>query len=133
MAIIKNFLILCGVLFLASCGGKGQTIFFWQKEGVGPVWFAKEHNECLAKADYWPWQMPAWPPGSNRLPELRFDNNADNGIWANFVPYTGAQPVYVNSLVNDATMSPSSYESCMEEKGYIQRQPSIVRRQVLPE
>lgn len=119
--------------FLAGCGYKGQSIFYWEKADVGPVWFAKEHNECLAEADWWPWQAPAWPPGSARLPELRFDNDADNGIWANFVPYVGAQPVYVNSLVNDATMSPSRYERCMEKKGYIQRQPKIVHRQVLPE
>lgn len=119
--------------FLAGCGYKGQSIFYWEKADVGPVWFAKEHNECLAEADWWPWQAPAWPPGSARLPELRFDNDADNGIWANFVPYVGAQPVYVNSLVNDATMSPSRYERCMEKKGYIQRQPKEVRRQVLPE
>ncbi len=118
---------------LTGCYGGGQSIFYWQKEGVGPTWFAKDHNECLAGADWWPWSMPAWPPGTNKLPELRFDNNADNGIWANYVPYPGAQPVYVNSLANDATMSPSSYRRCMEKKGYVQRQPMVKRRQVLPE
>ncbi len=130
---INKLLMLLSLAVLAGCGYKGQTIFYWEKADVGPTWFAKEHNECLAKADYWPWQAPAWPPGTARMPELRFDNDADNGIWANFVPYPGAQPVYVNSLVNDATMSASSYESCMEKKGYVQRQPKVVRRQVLPE
>lgn len=118
---------------LTGCGGGGQSIFFWQKEGVGPTWFAKEHSECLAQADWWPWSMPAWPPMTEKLPELRFDNNASNGIWANFIPYPGAQPVYVNSLANDSTMSASSYRRCMEKKGYVQRQPMIKRRQVLPE
>ena len=130
---IHKVLMLLSLVLLAGCGGDGQTIFYWQKEGVGPTWFAKEHNECLAESDFWPWQMPAWPPGTDKLPELRFDNDADNGIWANFVPYAGAQPVFVNSLVNDGTMSPDVYEDCMEEKGYTQRQPKIVRRQVLPE
>ena len=130
---LKHLFLFSFLFVLAGCGYKGQTIFFWEKSDVGPIWFAKDHNECLAAADWWPWQMPAWPPGSNRLPELRFDNNADNGIWANFVPYPGAQPVYVNSLVNDSTMSPSTYESCMEDKGYTQRQPKIVCKQVLPE
>lgn len=130
---LNKVLMLLSLAFLAGCGGKGQTIFYWEKSDVGPTWFAKEHNECLAEADFWPWRTPAWPPGTNRLPELRFDNDADNGIWANFVPYPGAQPVYVNSLVNDGTMSPSTYERCMEKKGYTQRQPKVVRRQVLPE
>ena len=129
---IRAFLIV-SLLFLASCGGNGQTIFYWRKDGVGPQWFAKEHNECLAEADYWPWTWPAWPPGTEPVKELRFDNDSDNGIWANFVPYDGAQPVYVNSLVNDSTMSPSTYRRCMLNKGYIERQPSVVRRQVLPE
>ena len=130
---INQLFMFLALAFLAGCGYKGQSIFYWEKSDVGPVWFAKEHNECLAEADWWPWQAPAWPPGTARMPELRFDNNADNGIWANFVPYTGAQPVYVNSLVNDGTMSPGRYESCMEKKGYVQRQPKVVRRQVLPE
>ena len=129
----KQLFLFSSLLVLTACGYKGQTIFFWEKPDVGPVWFAKEHNECLASADWWPWQAPTWPLGSARQPELRFDNDSDNGIWANFVPYPGAQPVYVNSLVNDSTMSPSRYESCMEDKGYVQRQPKIVRRQVLPE
>ena len=129
----KRLFSLCLLLLVAACSGKGQSIFYWEKEGVGPTWFAKEHNECLAAADIWPWQMPTWPPGTARMPELRFDNDADNGIWANFVPYPGAQPVYVHSLVNDGTMSPSRYTSGMLKKGYKERQPSVVRRQVLPE
>ena len=129
---IRGLLIII-FLFLAGCSGKGQTIFYWRKDGVGPTWFAKEHNECLAEADYCPWQWPAWPPGTSQEKNLRFDNDADNGIWANFVPYDGAMPVYVNSLVNDGTMSPSVYRNCMLSKGYIERQPSVVRRQVLPE
>jgi len=130
MKSIRTFLIV-SLLFLSACSGKGQTIFYWRKDGVGPAWFAKEHNECLAEADYWPWRWPTWPLNTERVPELRLDNDADNGIWANFVPYAGAQPVYVNSLQNDGTMSPSTYKRCMLNKGYIERQPSVVRRHVV--
>jgi len=129
---LKTGLLLLGVFLLNACDG-GQAIFYWEKPDTGPTWFAKEHNECLAEADWWPWTMPAWPPGETKLPELRFDNDSDNGIWANFVPYPGAQPVYVNSRQDDSSMSISTYESCMESKGYKQRRPMERRRQVLPE
>ena len=128
----KTAFLLMGAFLLNACDG-GQAIFYWEKPDTGPVWFAKEHNECLEEADWWPWSLPSWPPGQTKLPELRFDNDSDNGIWANFVPYQGAQPVYVNSRQDDSSMSISTYESCMERKGYKQRQPMERRRQVLPE
>ena len=129
---VRLFLVLGLLTGLTACGG-GQTTFYWYKEGVGPQWFAKDHNECLAEADYFPWTAPAWPPGTEPLPELRFDNDANNGIWANFIPYPGAQPVHVNSLADDWSMSRSSYRRCMEDKGYVQRAPARKDRQVLPE
>ena len=60
---IKQLFLFSLLALLAGCGYKGQTIFFWEKQDVGPVWFAKEHNECLAEADWWPWQAPA--PGQH--------------------------------------------------------------------
>jgi len=133
--ILKFFLLglcLMGTVELTGCSG-GQTVFYWQNLKVGGEWFARDHSQCLAEADFWPWTAPSWPLGSEPLPELRFDNNSDNGIWANFIPYPGAQEVYVNSLVDDWSMSPSSYESCMEDRGYTQRKPSKKGYQVLPE
>ena len=106
---VRLFLVFGLLTGLTACGG-GQTTFYWYKEGVGPQWFAKDHNECLAEADYFPWTAPAWPPGTEPLPELRFD-----------------------SLADDWSMSPSSYRRCMEDKGYVQRAPSRKDRQVLPE
>lgn len=126
----KKMLAFLGFLVILAGCSSGQSIFYWEKPNTGAVWFAKEHNECLADADWWPWTFPAWPPGTQEVPELRFDNEADNGIWANFIPYEGAQPVFVNSLANDSTMSASSYRRCMEKKGYTQRQPMERRRQV---
>ncbi len=120
-------------LFVLSACGTGQTTFYWKQEGIGPMKFAQDHNFCLAKADFWPWTWPAWPPGTEPLLELRFDNDASNGIWANFVPYEGAQEVYVNSKQDDSHMSASIYERCMKDKGYVERRPNVVGRQVLPE
>ena len=128
----KTGLLLLSVFLLSACDD-GQAIFYWEKPDTGPTWFAKEHNDCLEEADWWPWSLPSWPPGHTKLPELRFDNDSDNGIWANFVPYPGAQPVYVNAKQDDSSMSISAYESCMERKGYKQRKPMERRRQVLPE
>ncbi|MBO7332232.1 MAG: hypothetical protein J6U64_01030 [Alphaproteobacteria bacterium] len=126
-------IVFCFLFCLSACSSGGQSVFFWYRPDTGPVYFAREHSECLAEADWWPWTTPAWPPGSTKLPELRFDNDSDHGIWANFIPYPGAQPVYVNSLAADWSMSVSSYRKCMEKRGYIQRQPMEVRRQVHPQ
>ena len=126
-------IVFCFLFCLSACSSGGQSVFFWYRPDIGPVYFAREHSECLAEADWWPWTTPAWPPGSTKLPELRFDNDSDHGIWANFIPYPGAQPVYVNSLAADWSMSVSSYRKCMEKRGYIQRQPMEVRRQVHPQ
>ncbi|MDD4519900.1 MAG: hypothetical protein EOM53_03870 [Alphaproteobacteria bacterium] len=127
----KWIFIALGCLGLSACG-TGQTIFYWQQEGIGPLKFSRDHEFCLGKANYFSWTWPAWPPGTEPLLELRFDNDASNGIWANFVPYLGAQEVYVNSKVDDSNMSPSVYERCMVQKGYKHRRPNIISRHVMP-
>ncbi len=129
---IKLFFYLSFLNLLVACGG-GQTTYYWYKQGIGPQWFARDHNQCLAEADYWPWTLPAWPPGTEPLPKLRFDNDSNNGIWASVIPYPGAQPVYVNSLLDDWSMIPSVYKKCMKNKGYIERAPAQKSRQVFPE
>lgn len=128
----RYLLIVCAAMMLSACSG-GQTTFHWQRENTGPQWFARDHSQCLAGADWWPWTMPSWPPATEPLPELRFDNDAENGIWATFQPYPGAQRVYVNSLTDDWSMSSWSYSRCMEKRGYEQIQPSTKNRQVFPE
>ena len=127
---MKKIWVLLLICTLAGCGGKGQSIFYWYRENTGPAWFARDHRQCLDKADYWPWSLPAWPIGTEKPLDMRFDNDASNGIWANFQPYPGAQPVYVNSVAADWSMSVTSYRRCMENRGYIQREPRIVHRQV---
>ena len=128
-------IIILSLFFLFSCT-KGQHIFYWDRPETGGVWFAKDHSDCLASADYWPYSFKwpwEWSMTNSRKYNLRFDNNSGNGIWAQFVSVPGAQPVYVNSLHNDWTMSPSQYRSCMINKGYQEVYPEVVNRQVFPE
>lgn len=130
-----RFLFILGVcsFLLSGCGG--QTVFYWERPNTGATWFAKDHTECLRKADFWPYYWPGWPWGWQKEPDpnLRFDNDAANGIWASYVPYPGAQPLYVNSLRGDWSMSPSWYRRCMEDRGYYQTQPPEQNRQVFPQ
>ena len=125
-------LTILGILGLSACGGDGQKVYYWERPNTGAVWFARDHNYCLSQADYWPWRWPGMPWGWGKDPdlELRFDNDSESGIWAQFRPMPGAQPVYVNSVAGDWSMSYDDYEECMENRDYIQRKPATQNRQV---
>lgn len=130
----KICIALCAFLALtalAACG-KGQKVFYWERPNTGAVWFARDHGQCLAEADYWPFEWPGLPWFWGTPPELdlRFQNEAKHGIWAQFRPFPGAQPVNVNSVKGDWSMSYADYESCMEARDYIQRKPAIITNQV---
>ena len=73
--------------------------------------------------------MP-WGWGAPPELKLRFDNDSENGIWAQFRPMPGAQPVYVNSVAGDWSMSYDDYQECMEARDYVQRKPATQNRQV---
>ncbi len=122
---------------LMGCGGigDGQKMFYWERANTGAVWFARDHNECLAAADWWPYEWPGlpWGWGTPRELELRFDNDSKHGIWAQFRPFPGAQPVHVNSVSADWSMSYDDYEYCMEQRNYMQRKPAREDRQVFYE
>ena len=120
------------LLGLSACGGDGQKVFYWERPNTGAVWFVRDHNYCLRQADYWPFRWPGMPWGWGKEPDLdlRFDNEADSGIWAQFQPMPGAQPVYVNSVAGDWSMSYDDYEECMESRDYVQRKPATQNRQV---
>ena len=124
------FLGLC-LLGLSACGG-GQKVFYWERPNTGAVWFARDHNYCIGEADFWPFEWPGLPWGWGAPPELnlRFDNDSDHGVWAQFVPMPGAQPLYVNTPVGDWSVSYDQYEACMEERDYVQRKPATQNRQV---
>ena len=120
------------LLGLSACGGDGQKVFYWERPNTGAIWFARDHNYCLRQADYWPFRWPGMPWGWGKEPDLdlRFDNDSENGIWAQFRPMPGAQPVYVNSVAGDWSMSYDDYEECMEARDYVQRKPATQNRQV---
>lgn len=117
---------------LSACDSGGQKVFYWERPNTGAIWFARDHNYCLKQADYWPFRWPGMPWGWGKDPdlELRFDNDSESGIWAQFQPMPGAQPVYVNSVAGDWSMSYDDYEECMEARDYVQRKPATQNRQV---
>lgn len=125
-----------GLLFLSACSG--QHIYSWERPQTDGRWFAADHQKCLYDADYWPWRWPGWPWEWSNLwfgyPELklRLDRDASNGVWAKFTPYQGAMPVYVNSVTRDWSVSSGSYRRCMKKKGYIEKEPEKIQRDVVP-
>ncbi len=109
MRLSKLFLIFAFFTLCASCGTKTR-IYYWEKAGTGANRFI-----------LWPW---TWAQLANSPETLDLHLRlSDGGIWANFSPYTGAQPVFVNSASPTTTVIYSWYADCMEEKGYKERRP----------
>ena len=129
--------IFCLFLLLSGCSlvDSGQKTFYWQRPNTGVGWFAKDHNECMREADWFPLQWPGWPWdwGDQGPLNLRFDNNSGNGVWAQFIPYPGAQPVYVNYAYGDWSVDYDDYQDCMEKRHYTQRMAPRVNYQVFPQ
>ena len=115
-------------------GDEGQKVFYWERPNTGAAWFAKDHRECLQEADLFPFEWPGMPWGTEKPPtlNLRFDNDAPSGVWAQFIPYPGARPLYVNSAKDDWSVDYDSYEQCMLDRHYRPRLPSTQNRQVFP-
>lgn len=132
MKYLKRFLVLSLFLITACASENGQRMFYWERPNTGVNWFARDHQECLTEADYWPYEWPGlpWGWGAPKELELRFRNDSDHGIWAQFTPYPGAQPVHVNSVAADWSMSYDVYEDCMTQRNYIQKRPFKDDRQV---
>lgn len=128
---LKLFLMAIVMATLGACGS-GQHVFYWERPNTGAVWFVRDHNQCLAEADYWPFEWPGvpWGWGTPKDLDLRFQNEANNGIWAQFTPMPGAQPVYMNSVAGDWSMSADRYQECMEKRDYVQRKPKRIDHQI---
>ena len=128
--------ILCLFLLLSGCVfvDEGQKTFYWQRPNTGINWFVKDHNECMKEADWFPFRWPGWPWdwGEQAPLNLRFDNDSGNGVWAQFIPYPGAQPVYVNYVSGDWSVDYGDYQDCMEDRHYTQRMAPRVDYQVFP-
>lgn len=133
---MKKGIVFFGILMLlGGCqwmvGGSGQKMFYWERPNTGVVWFAKDHRECLLEADMFPFEWPDfWGENKYRPLNLRFDNNSPSGVWAQFVPYPGAHPVYVNSAQDDWAVSYDDYEECMKARHYSERRPAVKSTQV---
>ena len=135
----KTFYAFCMGIYciLGGChldAQEGQKVFYWERPNTGVVWFAKDHRECMQEADLFPFEWPSIPLFSDKPKELklRFDNNAPTGVWAQFVPYPGAHPLYVNWADDDWSVDYDSYEACMKERHYHERFPATQNRQVFP-
>ncbi|MBO7483718.1 MAG: hypothetical protein J6T55_01170 [Alphaproteobacteria bacterium] len=131
IALISLFL-LGGCYFVQGDDRQGQKLFYWERPNTGVAWFAKDHRECMLEADKWPFEWPGWPGRPEEL-KLRFDNNSENGIWAQFIPYPGAMPVHVNYVSGDWSVDYDDYQKCMERRHYTQRKPAQVNYQVFPQ
>lgn len=120
---ISAFCMLLSVL--SGCGSNGQRVYYWERPNTGVAWFVRDHNQCLAQADYWPYEWPGlpWGWGTPAPLNLKFDNNSDHGIWAQFEPFPGAHPLYVNSVADDWSMSYDDYEECMLNRNYSLKRP----------
>lgn len=120
----KIFVWIFFVLFLCSCsyfsGGVGQLVYHWERTRTGIDRFVRDHKECLqhAKAIKWFPDFQSWFYTEETHLNTRADWNSDRGIWATYVPYEGAQPLIINSQVDDVDIDPHKYVSCMKEKGY---------------
>jgi len=125
---MKKVLCFIMILILSSCSSKkGQVVFHWDRYNTGGIKFARDHSECMRKAEafkFWP-SFKSW----FYTEEQRYDTvvkwHKDHGIWASFVPYPGAMPVMVNSVRDDSDSSPSKYQKCMLNKGYVERTTDI--------
>ena len=116
----KLTLIIFSGLLLSSCSwfsrGEGQVIYYWERENTGVEKFARDHSECMRKAENI--RLPdfrTWFYSEEVKLDIRADWHAEKGIWASYIPYPGAMPIVVNSLRDDADSDPKEYRLCMED------------------
>ena len=129
---MKNLLkkvcfVVLGTVSLAACSTEA-TVYHWAgRRDVGPQKFVVDHNLCMREADFWPFEKSLYDtvdyfsPGPHD-PKHRIDPGEDR-VWASFIPYPGAQAVYVNDINSSNTIDGDDYVSCMEDKGYVQAFP----------
>ena len=118
-------------LFLCSCGyltgGTGQVVYHWERTHTGVAKFSTDHQECMmaAKAIQFIPDFRSWFYTEETKLNTKADWYSDRGIWASYIPYPGAQPLIVNSRVEDNDISPQKYTACMKKKGYWYRTHDI--------
>ena len=109
---------------LSACSkGQGQIIYNWSREKTGVAKFSRDHSECLKEAEgrfHWP-DIGNWFYTEEYRYDIHVDWHKEKGIWASYVPYTGADPILVNSIRDNSRSDPKTYRLCMEKKGYWHR------------
>ena len=118
-------------ILLCSCsyfgGGRGQLVFHWERSNTGVEKFSRDHSECMREAkaiEIMP-DFRSWFYTEETKLNTKADWNSSSGIWASYIPYPGAQPLIVNSPVDDVDVNPKEYVACMKEKGYWFRNHTI--------
>lgn len=118
-------------ILLCSCsyfgGGRGQFVYHWERTNTGVEKFSRDHSECMREAkaiEIMP-DFRSWFYTEETKLNTRADWNSSSGIWASYIPYPGAQPLIVNSPVDDIDVDPEEYVACMKEKGYWFRRHTI--------
>ena len=125
----KLTLIAC--MFLCSCsyfsGGRGQLVYHWERANTGVEKFSRDHSECMriAKAISFMPDFRSWFYTEETKLNTKADWNATSGVWASYIPYEGAQPLIVNSNIDDIDVDPQEYVDCMKQKGYWFRNHTI--------
>lgn len=122
---------------LASCSGDSESkVYHWASKGdVGPKRFVVDHNLCMREADGWPFETSAGEmldfisPGPHDPKHLL--GAKDDMVWASFIPYKGAQAVYVNDVNSSSMIDGNDYATCMEKKGYVQGYPEETRNHLI--
>ena len=111
-------------VLLCSCsyfgGGKGQLVYHWERSNTGVQKFSRDHSECMtgAKAIKFIPDFRSWFYTEETKLNTKADWNSTSGIWASYIPYPGAQPLVVNSAIDDTDVDPDKYVACMKQKGY---------------
>lgn len=123
------------LLVLLSVGGcastDGQIVYHWTRPRTGVEKFVRDHSKCMREAE--PFKiLPRFKTffhdmfySEEQKLEVRADWDSEQGIWASYIPYTGAQPVVVNYLRDDSDADPATYSKCMTKKGYTTRSYDI--------
>lgn len=86
----KLTLIIFSGLLLSSCSwfsrGEGQVIYHWERENTGVEKFARDHSECMRKAENI--RLPdfrTWFYSEEVKLDIRADWHAEKGIWASYI------------------------------------------------
>lgn len=121
MSRFKLFLVLCLTLTATACSTTTR-VYYWERPNTGADHFVRDHKKCLQTADWWPFSF------YNPLPNMPEDrdlvlNLKNGGIWANFSPYRGAMPIFVNNANPSKTLIYWRYSRCMKNAGYSERRP----------